>query len=232
MKRLVLLRHGESTWNKENRFTGWKDVDLSERGVNEAIEAGKVLLKEGFNFRLAYTSYLTRAIRTLWLTLKEMDLLWIPVYKSWRLNEKHYGILQGLNKSEMAEKYGDQQVQIWRRSYDVPPPPMEYNDPRHPRFDPRYRDLKPSEIPATESLKETVERIVPYWKSEMSKKLSEQGEVLVAAHGNSLRGIVKYLKNISNEDIVGLNLPTGIPYIFEFDDQMNLQKDYFMAIRK
>jgi len=229
MKRLVLLRHGESIWNKENRFTGWKDVDLSERGVNEAVEAGRVLKKEGFQFRIAYTSYLTRAIRTLWLTLGEMDLLWIPVYKTWRLNEKHYGILQGLNKSEMAEKYGDQQVQIWRRSYDVPPPPMEYDDPRHPRFDHRYRDLKPSEIPATESLKETVERIVPYWKEDISKKLEEQGEVLVAAHGNSLRGIVKYLKNISNEDIVGLNLPTGIPYIFEFDDEMNLLKDYFLG---
>jgi 2,3-bisphosphoglycerate-dependent phosphoglycerate mutase len=229
MKRLVLLRHGESTWNKENRFTGWKDVDLSERGVNEAIEAGKLLKQEGFQFRLAYTSYLTRAIRTLWLTLGEMDLLWIPVYKTWRLNEKHYGILQGLNKSEMAEKYGDEQVLIWRRSYDVPPPPMENDDPRHPRFDHRYRDLKPSEIPSTESLKETVGRIVPYWKDDISKKLETEGEVLVAAHGNSLRGIVKYLKNISNEDIVGLNLPTGIPYVFEFDDAMNLQRDYFLG---
>jgi 2,3-bisphosphoglycerate-dependent phosphoglycerate mutase len=229
MKRLVLLRHGESIWNKENRFTGWKDVGLSERGVNEAIEAGKTLKKEGFQFKLAYTSYLTRAIHTLWLTLKEMDLLWIPVYKTWRLNEKHYGILQGLNKSEMAEKYGDEQVLIWRRSYDVPPPPMELDDPRHPRFDPRYRDLKPSDIPATESLKETVERIVPYWLSDISKKLNEESEVLVAAHGNSLRGIVKYLKNISNEDIVGLNLPTGIPYVFEFDDDMNLLKDYFLG---
>jgi 2,3-bisphosphoglycerate-dependent phosphoglycerate mutase len=158
-----------------------------------------------------------------------MDLIWIPVYKTWRLNEKHYGILEGLNKSEMAEKYGDQQVQIWRRSYDVPPPPMKNDDPRHPRFDHRYRELKPSEIPATESVKETVERIVPYWKDDISKKLMEQGEVLVAAHGNSLRGIVKYLKNISNEDIVGLNLPTGIPYVFEFDDEMNLQKDYFLG---
>jgi 2,3-bisphosphoglycerate-dependent phosphoglycerate mutase len=229
MKRLVLLRHGESIWNKENRFTGWKDVGLSERGVNEAIEAGKTLKKEGFQFKLAYTSYLTRAIHTLWLTLKEMDLLWISVYKTWRLNEKHYGILQGLNKSEMAEKYGDEQVLIWRRSYDVPPPPMELDDPRHPRFDPRYRDLKPSDIPATESLKETVERIVPYWLSDISKKLNEESEVLVAAHGNSLRGIVKYLKNISNEDIVGLNLPTGIPYVFEFDDDMNLLKDYFLG---
>jgi len=229
MKRLVLLRHGESIWNKENRFTGWKDVDLSERGVKEAIEAGRILKKEGFHFRIAYTSYLTRAIRTLWLALEEMDLLWIPVYKTWRLNEKHYGILQGLNKSEMAEKYGDEQVLIWRRSYDVPPPPMELDDPRHPRFDHRYRDLKPSEIPATESLKETVERIVPYWQDDISKKLIEQGEVLVAAHGNSLRGIVKYLKNISNENIVGLNLPTGIPYVFEFDDDLNLLKDYFLG---
>jgi 2,3-bisphosphoglycerate-dependent phosphoglycerate mutase len=229
MKRLVLLRHGESTWNKENRFTGWKDVDLSERGVSEATEAGRMLKKEGFQFRLAYTSYLTRAIRTLWLTLGEMDLLWIPVFKTWRLNEKHYGILQGLNKSEMAEKYGDEQVQIWRRSYDIPPPPMEYDDPRHPRFDPRYRDLKPSEIPATESLKETVERIVPYWQDDISIKLATHGEVLVAAHGNSLRGIVKYMKNISNEDIVALNLPTGVPYVFEFDDAMNLRKDYFLG---
>jgi 2,3-bisphosphoglycerate-dependent phosphoglycerate mutase len=229
MKRLVLLRHGESTWNKENRFTGWKDVDLSERGIGEAIEAGKVLKREGFQFRLAYTSYLTRAIRTLWLTLGEMDLIWIPVYKTWRLNEKHYGILQGLNKSEMAEKYGDKQVKIWRRSYDVPPPPMGNDDPRHPRFDHRYRDLKPSEIPATESLKETVERIVPYWNDEISKKLKEQGEVLIAAHGNSLRGIVKYLKNISDADIVELNLPTGIPYVFEFDDEMNPGKDYFLG---
>jgi 2,3-bisphosphoglycerate-dependent phosphoglycerate mutase len=229
MNRLVLLRHGESTWNKENRFTGWTDVDLSERGVKEAIEAGKTLKKEGFQFRIAYTSYLTRAIRTLWLTLEQMDLLWIPVRKTWRLNEKHYGVLQGLNKSEMAEKYGDEQVLIWRRSYDIPPPPMEDNDPRHPRFDHRYRDLEPKDIPATESLKETVERIVPYWKEEMAPKLKTEKEVIVAAHGNSLRGIVKYLKNISDKDIVGLNLPTGIPYVFEFDDDLNLRKDYFLG---
>lgn len=229
MNRLVLLRHGESTWNKENRFTGWTDVDLSERGVKEAIEAGITLKKEGFNFRIAYTSYLTRAIRTLSLALEQMDLLWIPVYKTWRLNEKHYGVLQGLNKSEMAEKYGDQQVLLWRRSYDIPPPPMDDQDPRHPRFDHRYRDLKPSEIPATESLKETVDRIVPYWKEEMAVRLRENKEILVAAHGNSLRGIVKYLKNISNEEIVGINLPTGIPYVFEFDDDLNLQKDYFLG---
>jgi len=229
MNRLVLLRHGESTWNKENRFTGWTDVDLSERGVKEAIEAGKTLKNEGFDFKLAYTSYLTRAIRTLFLTLEQMDLLWIPVYKTWRLNEKHYGVLQGLNKSEMAEKYGDEQVLQWRRSYSIPPPPMNDNDPRHPRFDHRYRGLKPAEIPATESLKETVERIVPYWKDDMAKQLKEHKEILVAAHGNSLRGIVKYLKNISNEDIIGVNLPTGIPYVFEFDDELNLQKDYFLG---
>lgn len=229
MYKLVLIRHGESTWNKENRFTGWTDVDLSERGVKEAIEAGKTLREAGFHFKVAYTSYLTRAIRTLWLIQEQMDLLWIPVYKSWRLNEKHYGMLQGLNKSEMAEKYGDAQVLIWRRSYDVPPPPIEENDPRHPRFDRRYADLEPSQIPATEALKDTVERIVPYWKSDISKSLQEHREVLVSAHGNSLRGIVKYLKNISDQDIVSLNLPTGIPYVFEFDEKMNLVKDYFLG---
>jgi 2,3-bisphosphoglycerate-dependent phosphoglycerate mutase len=229
MNKLVLLRHGESTWNKENRFTGWTDVDLSERGVKEASGAGKTLKAEGFHFKVAYTSYLTRAIRTLWLTLEEMDLLWIPVYKTWRLNEKHYGALQGLNKSETADKYGDQQVLLWRRSYDIPPPALDDNDPRHPRFDPRYQALKPAEIPSTEALKHTVERIVPYWQSEISVKLKEHKEVLVAAHGNSLRGIVKHLKNISNEDIIALNLPTGIPYVFEFDDDMKLQKDYFLG---
>ena len=229
MKKLVLLRHGESIWNKENRFTGWTDVDLSERGIREATDAGKTLKKEGFHFKVAYTSYLTRAIRTLWLTLEQMDLLWIPVYKTWRLNEKHYGILQGLNKIEMVEKYGDQQVLIWRRSYDIPPPPMEMNDPRHARFDHRYAGLDPKDIPSTESLKETVERIVPYWQNEISQKLKQHGEVLVAAHGNSLRGILKHLKNISNEEIVGINLPTGIPYVFEFDDDLVLQKDYFLG---
>lgn len=229
MKRLVLLRHGESIWNKENRFTGWTDIDLSERGIREAKDAGKTLKEDGFHFKIAYTSYLTRAIRTLWLTLEQMDLLWIPVYKTWRLNEKHYGSLQGLNKSEMAEKYGDQQVLIWRRSYDIPPPPLDEDDPRHSRFDARYQDLKPSEIPATESLKETVARIVPYWKGEMSEKLRQYGEVLVSAHGNSLRGIVKYLKNIPDMDIVNLNLPTGIPYVFEFDDELTLKKDYFIG---
>lgn len=229
MHKLVLIRHGESLWNKENRFTGWTDIDLSERGIREAKEAGKTLKDAGFNFKVAFTSYLTRAIRTLELVLDEMDLMWIPVFKSWRLNEKHYGTLQGLNKSEMAAQYGDEQVHIWRRSYDVPPPPLSEDDPRHPRFDPRYSDLKPSEIPATEALKDTVERIIPYWKDEIRRSLKEHKQVVVAAHGNSLRGIVKYLKNISDEDIPGLNLPTGIPYVFEFDDNMKLLKDYFLG---
>jgi 2,3-bisphosphoglycerate-dependent phosphoglycerate mutase len=229
MYRLVLIRHGESTWNKENRFTGWTDVDLSERGVKEAVDAGKLMKKEGFDFRVAYTSYLTRAIRTLDLVLAQLDLLWIPVHKTWRLNEKHYGMLQGLNKSEMTEKYGDAQVLLWRRSYDVPPPPLSEDDPRHPRFDHRYRDLDPADIPATEALKDTVNRIVPYWQDHMVKSLETHREVVVSAHGNSLRGIVKYLKNISNEDIVSLNLPTGIPYIFEFDSQMKPVKDYFLG---
>ncbi len=229
MHKLVLIRHGESQWNKENRFTGWTDVDLSERGIREAKEAGKTLKEAGFDFKVAYTSYLTRAIRTLDLVLDEMDLMWIPVYKSWRLNEKHYGTLQGLNKAEMAEQYGEEQVHIWRRSYDIPPPPLSEDDPRHPRFDPRYRDLKPSEIPATEALKDTVERIVPYWLGEISESLREHKQVVVAAHGNSLRGIVKFLKNISDEDIPQLNLPTGIPYVFEFDEEMNLVKDYFLG---
>lgn len=229
MYKLVLIRHGESTWNKENRFTGWTDVELSERGINEAIEAGKILKKEGFNFKVAYTSYLTRAIRTLWLIQEQMDLLWIPVYKTWRLNEKHYGNLQGLNKAETVEKYGEEQVLIWRRSYDVRPPALDSEDPRHPRFDPRYRDLNPNDIPATEALQDTVERIVPYWKDEMEPNLRKHKEVIVAAHGNSLRGIVKYLKNISDNDIVGLNLPTGIPYVFEFNTNMVLVRDYFLG---
>lgn len=229
MNKLVLIRHGESTWNKENRFTGWTDVELSERGIREATEAGQTLKNEGFNFKIAYTSYLTRAIRTLWLIQEQMNLLWIPVYKTWRLNEKHYGILQGLNKAEMVEKYGDQQVLIWRRSYDVAPPPLPLDDPRHPIHDQRYSDLDPKDIPATEALKQTVDRIVPFWKDEMEPNLIVHKEVLVTAHGNSLRGIVKYLKNISDEDIIGLNLPTGIPYVFEFDDNMNLLKDYFLG---
>ncbi len=229
MKKLVLLRHGESTWNKENRFTGWTDVDLSERGIKEAIEAGKVLKEKGFFFEIAYTSFLKRAIKTLNYVLEEMDLMWIPVKKSWRLNEKHYGNLQGLNKAETAEKYGDEQVLIWRRSYDIPPAPLAENDERNPRRDPRYRNEDRKLIPLTESLKETVGRMIPYWESDIRESLKLHDQVLVAAHGNSLRAVIKYLKNISDQDIVALNLPTGIPYVFEFDDELNLVNDYFLG---
>lgn len=229
MNKLVLLRHGESIWNKANRFTGWTDVGLSEKGIIEAIEAGKILKEQGFKFKIAYTSYLTRAIKTLWLTLEEMDMMWIPVYKSWRLNEKHYGMLQGLNKIEMAEKYGDKQVLLWRRSYDILPPPLDKNDKRSPRFDPRYEELSDAQIPLTESLKEVVERMVPYWKNEISKSLLKHKQVLVSAHGNSLRAVVKFLKNMGEEEILRFNIPTGIPYVFEFDDNLNLLKDYFLG---
>jgi len=230
MYRLVLIRHGESVWNKENRFTGWTDVDLSERGMREAKEAAKVMKENGFSFKYAYTSYLKRAIKTLNIVLEDMDLLWIPVEKSWRLNEKHYGMLQGLNKKEMVEKYGEEQVLIWRRSYDVRPPQMETSDPHHAVNDVRYQGIDdPAATPSTEALCDTVNRIVPYWQNTIEKKLINEKEIIIAAHGNSLRGIVKYLKNISNEDIVSLNLPTGIPYVFEFDENLKLVKDYFLA---
>ena len=229
MYKLVLLRHGESVWNKENRFTGWTDVGLSEKGVEEAKEAGRLLKEEGYEFSLAYTSFLKRAIKTLWLCLEEMDQMWIPVYKSWRLNEKHYGMLQGLNKAETAKKYGDEQVLIWRRSYNTPPAPLAADDERSPRIDPRYKNLPDEDVPLTEALEDTVARIVPYWESDISKSLKEHGQVLVAAHGNSLRGIVKYLKGMSEEEILKFNIPTGIPYVFEFDDDMKLQKDYFLG---
>lgn len=229
MKKIVLLRHGESKWNKENRFTGWTDVDLTEKGEEEARKAGELLKKEGFVFDKAYTSYLKRAIKTLNIVLDEMDQDWIPVEKNWRLNEKHYGDLQGLNKSETADKYGDDQVLIWRRSYDVAPNPLTEDDPRNPRFEARYKDVPENELPRTEALKDTVERILPYWKEEIFPSLRDADEVLVTAHGNSLRGIIKYLKNISDDDIVKLNLPTGVPYVFEFDDDMNLVNDYFLG---
>lgn len=229
MKKVVLLRHGESTWNKENRFTGWTDVDLSEKGVEEAFAAGKILKENGFVFDIAYTSYLKRAVKTLNNVLDVMDQDWIPVEKSWRLNEKHYGMLQGLNKAETAAKYGDEQVLIWRRSYDVAPAPLEKDDARNPRFDIRYKTLTDHEIPLTESLLDTVNRIVPYWKSVIFKSLENKDQIIVAAHGNSLRGIIKYLKNISDNDIVSLNLPTAVPYVFEFDDQLELVKDYFLG---
>lgn len=229
MKKIVLLRHGESTWNKENRFTGWTDVDLTEKGVEEARRAGDLLKENGFVFDKAYTSYLKRAIKTLNNVLDRMNQDWIPVEKNWRLNEKHYGDLQGLNKSETAEKYGDEQVLIWRRSYDVAPNPLSEDDPRNPRFDIRYKNVPEEELPRTEALKNTVERILPYWKEEIFPSLETSDQILVTAHGNSLRGIIKYLKNISDEEIVNLNLPTGVPYVFEFDDDLNLVKDYFLG---
>lgn len=229
MKKIVLLRHGESTWNKENRFTGWTDVDLTEKGIEEARKAGDLLKKEGFVFDKAYTSYLKRAVKTLNNVLDRMDQDWIPVEKSWRLNEKHYGALQGLNKSETAEKYGDEQVLIWRRSYDVAPHPLDENDPRNPRFEIRYKDVPDNELPRTESLKNTVERILPYWKDVIFPSLEIADQILVTAHGNSLRGIIKYVRNIPDEEIVHLNLPTAVPYVLEFDDDLLLAKDYFLG---
>ena len=229
MKRIVLLRHGESTWNKENRFTGWTDVDLSEKGIEEALKAGEALKKENFVFNKAYTSYLKRAVKTLNYVLDKLDQSWIPVEKSWRLNEKHYGSLQGLNKSETAEKYGEEQVLIWRRSYDIAPAPLAEDDPRNPRFDIRYKEVPDRELPRTESLKQTLERIMPYWEKVIFPNLKTADDLLVVAHGNSLRGIIKHLKNISDDEIVKLNLPTAVPYVFEFDDNYNLVKDYFLG---
>lgn len=229
MKKLVLLRHGQSTWNKENRFTGWTDVPLSAQGMEEAKKAGRTLKEEGFQFKLAYTSYLTRAIKTLWIALEEMDQMWIPEKKSWRLNEKHYGELQGLNKAETAEKYGDEQVLMWRRSFDVPPKPVAENDERSPLIDPRYADVDKKHLPLTESLKEVIDRMIPYWDNDIKPALKENGEIIVAAHGNSLRALVMHLKNMSREDILAFNIPTGIPYVFEFDENMQLQKDYFLG---
>jgi 2,3-bisphosphoglycerate-dependent phosphoglycerate mutase len=220
MKTIVLLRHGESVWNRENRFTGWTDVDLTQQGIEEAKEAGRTLKAEGFVFDLAFTSVLKRAIRTLWIVLDEMDLMWIPVERHWRLNERHYGALQGLNKAETAEKHGMDQVKLWRRSYDVPPPPLTPDDERYPGRDPRYASLKPDELPVTECLKDTVERFLPYWKERIGPAVRSGKRVLVTAHGNSLRALVKYLDGISDEDIVGLNIPTGIPLVYELDDDL------------
>ena len=229
MKRIVLVRHGESLWNKENRFTGWTNVDLSEKGQEEARTAGKLLKEAGINFEVAYTSYLKRAIKTLNSVLDTMDLDWIPVKKSWRLNEKHYGNLQGLNKSETAEKFGEEQVRIWRRSFDVAPKPLDDSDPNSATQDPRYNLVPNNYIPKTESLKDAIARVMPYWECEIFPSLKEHNDVIVAAHGNSLRGIVKHLKNISNEDIISLNIPTAVPYVFEFDDNLNLVKDYYLG---
>ena len=229
MYKLVLICHGESVWNKENRFTGWTDVDLSERGVEEAHRGGKQLRESGYIFDLAYTSVLKRAIRTLWIVLDEMDLMWIPVINSWRLNERHYGALQGLNKAETATKFGDQQVLVWRRSYDVPPPELTEDDLRYPGKDPRYAGLSKAELPLTELLKETVARFVPYWQNTISKDVLAGKRVVIAAHGNSLRALVKYLDNISEEEIIGLNIPTGVPLVYELDAELKPIQHYYLG---
>jgi 2,3-bisphosphoglycerate-dependent phosphoglycerate mutase len=229
MHKVVLLRHGESTWNKENRFTGWTDVDLSEKGIEEAHKAGQTLKKEGYTFDIAYTSVLKRAIRTLWITVDEMDLMWIPVIRNWRLNERHYGALQGLNKAETAQKFGEDQVKIWRRSYSTQPPALEKTDERYPGNDPRYTDLTKAELPLTECLKDTVSRFVPYWEGTISKTIKEGKKVLIAAHGNSLRALVKYLDNVPEDEIVGLNIPTGIPLVYELDSNLKSIKNYYLG---
>jgi 2,3-bisphosphoglycerate-dependent phosphoglycerate mutase len=229
MIKLVLLRHGESTWNKENRFTGWTDVDLSDRGREEAKAAGALLRDGGYTFDLAYTSVLKRAIRTLWAALDELDLLWIPVTKDWRLNERHYGALQGLNKAETAAKHGDAQIKIWRRSYDIPPPPLTKDDERYPAKDPRYAALNPALLPLTESLKDTVDRFLPYWHETIAPAIRSGKRVIIAAHGNSLRALVKYLDNVSEADIVEFNIPTGIPLVYELADDLTPIRHYYLG---
>jgi 2,3-bisphosphoglycerate-dependent phosphoglycerate mutase len=229
MHKLVLLRHGESDWNKENRFTGWTDVDLSPQGIAEAKESGRILAAEGYTFDVAYTSVLKRAIRTLWLCLDEMDLMWIPVHRRWRLNERHYGALQGLNKAETAARHGEEQVKVWRRAYDIAPPPLDRNDPRFPGHDRRYAGLKPEEVPLTECLKDTVARFLPLWHEEIAPAIRRGERVLIAAHGNSLRALVKYLDGISDSDIVGLNIPTGMPLVYELDGDLQAVKSYYLG---
>lgn len=228
MQKLVLLRHGESTWNKENLFTGWTDVDLSETGREEAAKAGQMLKDNGYVFDVAFTSVLKRAIRTLFITLDTLDQLWIPVIKTWRLNERHYGALQGLNKSETAQKFGEDKVKIWRRSYDTPPDALTLDDPRHPSHDPRYASLGPQELPATESLKTTVERLLPYWNETIAPAIKSGKRVIIAAHGNSLRALVKHLDGLSEKEIIERNIPTGIPLVYELDDNLKPIRSYYL----
>jgi 2,3-bisphosphoglycerate-dependent phosphoglycerate mutase len=234
--KLVLLRHGQSTWNLENRFTGWTDVGLTSQGENEAHEAGKLLREGGYTFDLAFTSVLKRAIKTLWIVMEDMDLEWLPVINAWQLNERHYGALQGLNKAEMAIKFGEAQVKIWRRSYDIQPPALELEDPRHPRFDRRYANLSETELPRTECLKDTVSRMLPYWHSAIAPTVQSGKQVIVCAHGNSLRALVKYLDNIPDNEIVELNIPTGIPLVYELDQDLHPLRNFYLgdpeAIRK
>ncbi len=227
--KLVLLRHGESIWNKENRFTGWTDVDLSEKGIEEAKEAGKRLKEEGYTFDMAYTSVLKRGIRTLWIVLDEMDLMWIPVYRSWRLNERHYGALQGFYKSKMASELGEEQVLIWRRSYDIPPPALKTSDPRYAKNDPKYSDLNPEDIPLTECLKDTIERVMPIWHETIAPTVKSGKKVLISAHGNSLRALVKYLDDVPEDEIVKLNIPTGIPLVYELDEDLKPTQHYYLG---
>ena len=229
MYKIVLLRHGESTWNKENRFTGWTDVDLTEQGEKEAVAAGEVMKVEGFEFDVAYTSVLTRAVRTLWLALEKMNMVWIPIINSWRLNERHYGALQGLNKAETAKKYGDEQVLIWRRSYDTQPPALTPEDERYPGYDRRYSGLSSTELPLTECLKDTVARFLPYWFDEIVPAVKAGKRVLIVAHGNSLRALIKYLDNVSDDEIVGLNIPTGIPLVYELNDDLKPIRSYYLG---
>ena len=229
MYKLVLIRHGESTWNLENRFTGWTDVDLTPTGVDQAKNAGRLLKAEGYQFDVAYTSVLKRAIRTLFLALDEMDRTWLPVVKSWRLNERHYGGLQGLNKADMAKQYGDEQVLVWRRSYDTPPPELEANDPRCERNDPRYSRFEPNPAPLTECLKDTVARVVPFWNEALAPAIKSGKRIVIAAHGNSIRALVKYLDNISDQDIVSLNIPNGIPLVYELDENLHPIRHYYLG---
>jgi 2,3-bisphosphoglycerate-dependent phosphoglycerate mutase len=229
MYKLVLLRHGESQWNKENRFTGWVDVDLSEKGIEEAKKGGELLRKEGYTFDVAFTSVLKRAIRTLWIALDQMDLMWIPVQRSWRLNERHYGGLQGLNKAETAAQHGDEQVLIWRRSFDIPPPELSKTDKYFPGNDPRYSELDTRVLPTTESLKITIDRVMPFWHDAIVPAIRSGKKVLIAAHGNSLRALVKYLDGVSDEEIVGLNIPTGVPLVYELDENLSATKHYYLG---
>jgi 2,3-bisphosphoglycerate-dependent phosphoglycerate mutase len=229
MKKLVLMRHGESQWNLENRFTGWVDVDLTEKGVAEATRAGEALKSAGYDFDLAYTSLLTRAIRTLWITQETLDRRWIPVIKSWRLNERHYGALQGLNKSETAKKYGDEQVLIWRRSYDTPPPALALDDPQHPANDLRYAGLLPEELPRTECLKDTVARVVPYWQMMIAPEIKAGKRVIIAAHGNTIRALIKHLDHVADDAIVNLNIPTAVPLVYELTDDLRPIRSYYLG---
>lgn len=229
MHKMILLRHGESVWNKENLFTGWTDVDLSEKGKEEALEAGRRLKREGYVFDVAYTSLLKRAIRTLWIVLDEMDLTWIPVVRDWRLNERHYGALQGLNKAQTAVQYGDEQVKIWRRSYSTRPPPIDTNDSRYPGNDPRYRGLTKEQLPLTESLKDTVERFLPCWHELIAPDIRKGRRILISAHGNSIRALVKYLDNVSEKDIIELNIPTGVPLVYELDDDLRPIRHHYLG---